>query len=155
MKFQLVRGFKSLHLQTMVIFLLVVSSSHLMAQEESALGLHYQKYTNNEFLTELMQDLEPKLIAFYKRHDQDKQEQIRTALNMAIALGKDKPYKSTIQRIKSVSPDTLLKFLKLPKDKYPNLWYTGDIERIDRETEKSLRLYKALHGKEYENPSEN
>jgi len=121
----------------------------LLADEQSQLDLDYFKITKNKILTDIMLDLEPKLIALYKKHKLSDALIKQGAKGIATNLAEDKTYKLIIERIKGLSPDTLLEFKKLSKNDYPMLWAIGEGARLDHELDSSLKLYKALHGTDY------
>lgn len=133
------------------ILLLVsfMASTSLLAEEKSKLGLDYLKITKNQVLADIMLDLEPKLIAYYKEHNLKEVLIKQGVRGVASSFAEDITYKSVIDSIKSASPDTLLKLLQLPKDDYPMLWAVGDGERLDRELVSSMKLYKSLHKNDY------
>ncbi len=133
------------------ILLLVsfMASTSLLAEEKSKLGLDYLKITKNQVLADIMLDLEPKLIAYYKKHNLKEVLIKQGVRGVASSFADDITYKSVIDSIKSASPDTLLKLLQLPKDDYPMLWAVGDGERLDRELVSSMKLYKSLHKNDY------
>ena len=135
----------------LVIICLFISASSL-AIEKSKIGLDYLKLTKNQILAEIMLDLEPKLLASYDSYKKFKFTDLQKKFGVrgvAISFSKDITYKDTIDEIKRISPDTLLKLLRLSKEDYPMLWAVGEGERLERELASSLKLYKALHGKEY------
>ena len=135
----------------LVIICLFISASSL-AIEKSKIGLDYLKLTKNQILAEIMLDLEPKLLASYDSYKKFKFNDLQKKFGVrgvAISFSKDITYKDTIDEIKRISPDTLLKLLRLSKEDYPMLWAVGEGERLERELASSLKLYKALHGKEY------
>jgi hypothetical protein len=136
-------------LARILLLISLVASTSLSAEEKSKLDLDYFKITNNQILTDIMLDIEPKLVALYKKHNLKDVLIKQGARGIAKNLSEDKTYKLIIERIKGLSPDTLLEFLKLPKKDYPMLWAIGEGERLDRELASSLKLYKALHGKDY------
>ena len=133
------------------ILLLVslMASISLLAEEKSKLGLDYLKITKNQVLADIMLDLEPKLIAYYKKHNLKEVLIKQGVRGVASSFADDITYKSVIDSIKSASPDTLLKLLQLPKDDYPMLWAVGNGERLDRELVSSMKLYKSLHKNDY------
>jgi len=136
-------------LARILIVICFITSTSLIAEEESKLGLDYLQLTQNKVLTEIMQNLEPKLITFYNEQNLSFMQKKYGVRGIAISLAKDKTYKTIIDRIKGVSPETLQEFLKLPKNDYPMLWAIGEGERLKQELASSLKLYNALHGKDY------
>ena len=135
----------------LVIICLIISATSL-ANEKSKIGLDYLTLTKNPILVDIMLDLEPKLLASYDSYEKFKFTDLQKksgVRGVATSFSKDITYKATIDEIKRISPDTLLKLLKLPKEDYPMLWAVGEGERLERELASSLKLYKALHGKEY------
>lgn len=136
-------------LTRILLLVTLLASTSLLAEEKSKLGLDYLKITKNQILTDIMLDLEPKLVALYKEHNLKEVLIKQGARGIAKNLAEDKTYKLIIERIKGLSPDTLLEFLKLPKKDYPMLWAIGEGERLERDLASSLKLYKALHGKDY------
>jgi hypothetical protein len=120
------------------------------ATASSELNIDYVGLAKSEFLGKLVLELEPKVLVYYGKYNLSQKQKIRGLEGMARSLGNDMPYKPIITDIKRVSPDTLLRFLELDKNKYPRLWDIGELERIQRKLKESERLYKALHGKDYE-----
>lgn len=119
---------------------------------ESQLGLDYLQITKNPILVDIMLELEPKLLASYAKETRIKiSNNHKNSMIKRIAedLSEDKTFKSTVDKIIAVSPDTPLKFLKLSKEKYPMFWAIGRNRELDIELASSKKLYKALHGKEY------
>jgi hypothetical protein len=131
----------------MIICLIIPISSQ--ANNQSTLGLDYLQITKNQILTDIMLDLEPKLIVYYQKHHLKEVLIKQGVRGVASSFAKDITYKSVIDSVKNASPDSLLQLLKLPKTDYPMLWAIGEGERIERELDSSLKLYKALNGKEY------
>lgn len=130
-----------------LLLISLIASTSLLAQESSKLGLNYLAITKNQVLADIMYDLEPKLITVYSQKDMTA-SQIKSGFRgIALGLSKDKTYTTVIDRIRSVSPETLLKFAMLPKENFPMLWAIRKGERIDQELTTSLGLYKALNGK--------
>lgn len=132
-----------------LLLISLMASTSLLAEEKSKLGLDYLKITKNQVLADIMLDLEPKLIAYYKKHNLKEVLIKQGVRGVASSFADDITYKSVIDSIKSASPDTLLKLLQLPKDDYPMLWAVGNGERLDRELVSSMKLYKALHKNDY------
>lgn len=131
----------------MIICLIIPIASQ--ASNQSTLGLDYLQITKNQVLTDIMLDLEPKLVSLYKKHNLKDVLIKQGVRGIAKNLAEDKTYKLIIERIKGLSPDTLLEFLRLPKKDYPMLWAIGEGERLERELDSSLKLYKALNGNDY------
>ncbi|MFK5912926.1 MAG: hypothetical protein QM484_01010 [Woeseiaceae bacterium] len=133
------------------LFIIILSST-CHAENKSILGIDYLKVTENKIIAEAMLEMEPALIEYYKKGEwvkTTKKIRIYALRGIASVLGIDEVSKNTYEVISEVAPKTPLKFLKLDKKKYPNLWKFGNIMRLSKETKKSLWLYKALHGKDY------
>ena len=96
-----------------------------------------------------MLDLEPKLVAYYKKYNLKEVLIKQGVRGVATSFAEDITYKSVIDSVKKASPDSLLKLLQLPKEDYPMLWAIGEGERLERELATSLKLYKALNGNDY------
>lgn len=127
----------------------LLASTVLLADENSQLGFDYLKLTKNQILADMMLDLEPKLVAYYKKHNLKEVLIKQGVRGVATSFAEDITYKSVIDSVKKASPDSLLQLLKLPKTDYPMLWAIGEGERLERELASSLKLYKALNGKDY------
>jgi hypothetical protein len=127
----------------------LLASTVLLADENSQLGFDYLKLTKNQILADMMLDLEPKLVAYYKKHNLKEVLIKQGVRGVATSFAEDITYKSVIDSVKNASPDSLLQLLKLPKTDYPMLWAIGEGERLERELASSLKLYKALNGKDY------
>jgi hypothetical protein len=132
-----------------LLFIGLLASTVLLADENSQLGFDYLKLTKNKILADMMLDLEPKLVAYYKKHNLKEVLIKQGVRGVATSFSEDITYKSVIDSVKKASPDSLLKLLKLPKKDYPMLWAIGEGERLERELASSLKLYKALNGKDY------
>lgn len=133
-----------------VVFLLTGFCASLHAAgNKSELGLDYLELTQNELLAEVMYEVEPKLIARYEKAGFGLKLQKSAATSLAGTLNEDNVYKVWMKFFAEYSSHTPLRFLELDKADYPNLWNFGELIRIRKEKEKSLRLYQALHGKEF------
>lgn len=100
-----------------------------------------------------MLEMEPALIEYYQTGEwtgTTEADRIYALRGLAIVLGMDIVSEDTYQVISEVAPDVPLQFLQLDKEKHPNLWDFGDLVRLKKEKEESLWLYRALHGKEWE-----
>ncbi len=134
------------------MFLVLTLSATCHAENNSILGIDYLKKTGNITIAESMLEMEPALIEYYKKGEytgSTREERIYALSLTAYVLGKDKVSEDTYQVISEVAPDVPLKFLKLDKEKYPNLWNFGELVRLKKEKEDSLWLYRSLHGKDY------
>ena len=132
-----------------LLLISLIASTSLLAQESSKLGLDYLALTENQLLTDIMLRIEPKLIDYYEKQNFNDVIKRIWLKGMATAFSKDTLYPSAFEQIKKASPELLLEFLKLPKDSYPELWAAGRNEQVKQDLAESLKLYKALHGKEY------
>lgn len=133
--------------------LLFISLSSLADGTQSKLGIDYEKASGNKLIAEVMLEMESSLIEYYSKGEYEGSTAYdkRYALkHMAYVLGQDHVSENTHQVISDVAPDIALKFLKLDKEKHPDLWSFGEYVRLSIVEEESRRLYKALHGKEYE-----
>lgn len=131
--------------------LMFIISFTAEAENKSILGLDYFAITENQLLAEILLETEPKLIANYSKIDFGKKKKIQASgmRGLSLALKSDLVLKSWIKFFDEACPEMPLRFLKLNKEKYPNLWNYGDLVRLQIEKEKSKRLYEALHGEEY------
>jgi len=137
----------------LIKILLVMSffvSIPLLAIETSQLNLDYLKITKNQILTDIMLELEPKLIIYYRKNNLKETLIKQGVRGVATSFSKDMVYKSVIDSIKASSPKTLTKLINLPKERFPMLWAIGKGEILERELTSSLKLYKALHGNDFE-----
>jgi hypothetical protein len=136
--------------------------SALAADTKSAYNINYAKFTFNQVLTDFMYDIEPKLITFYDTLKLTKKEKIWALEGIASGLGDNDVFKNLLTDIEAVDPEATLIFTKLPKDEYSNLHLLAEhfqlkkeykdktgVELTKEEGESTLRLYKALFGKEY------
>lgn len=129
----------------------ILISTHTTAQE-SILDIDYLALTENPIIAEAMLEMEPALIEYYKTGEwaeSTHEDRIYFLRGTATTLKRDKISVDTYEVIREVAPETPIKFLKINKEKYPNLWDFGDLMRIVKEGEESKKLYKALHGKEW------
>lgn len=108
------------------------------------LELNYETLTGAPVLAKLMQDIEPVLRKEYADNGMPTALLVKSLRQMATSLGQDKPYKSTLTRIRNLSPTALRSLRHLPKSRYPNLWKVGQLEYLRLEKEKSERLARAL-----------
>ncbi len=134
------------------IILFVSLTMTANATDSSVLGLDYQKITKNKILTEVMLEIEPKLIEYYEQDEYAKfiDGYVTTEIErVASNLFRDSVRQSLIDDFKKVAPEAPLRFLELDKKRYPNLWHFGNIVRLTKIEAESLKLYKALHGKDY------
>jgi hypothetical protein len=136
-------------LARILLLISLVASTSLLAEEKSKLGFDYLKLTKNKILADMMLDLEPKLVVYYKKHNLKEVLIKQGVRGVATSFAEDITYKSVIDSVKKASPDSLLQLLKLPKKDYPMLWAIGEGERLERELASSLKLYKALNGNDY------
>ena len=132
-----------------LLFISLLAPTSLLAEEKSKLDLNYLKLTKNQILADIMLDLEPKLVAYYKKYNLKEVLIKQGVRGVATSFAEDITYKSVIDSVKKASPDSLLKLLQLPKEDYPMLWAIGEGERLERELATSLKLYKALNGNDY------
>lgn len=126
------------------------SSSY--AETKSALGLNYLDITRNDFLAGLMFEIEPKLIAHYETTEFGRSKRVQEIgmRGLGLSLRSDSVTKSWIAFFKKAYPELPLRFLELDKSKYPNLWDYGELVRLEIEVEKSKKLYRTLHGNDYD-----
>jgi len=134
------------------IILLITLTMTAHASNSSALGLDYEKITKNKILTEVMLEIEPKLIEHYKstKYGHLKKFVLRGVEHVASNFSRDYVNETTVENLRRIAPEAPLKFLKLDKMEFPNLWNFGELERLRKVEAESLKLYKALHGKDYE-----
>jgi hypothetical protein len=143
-------------------FLCCISWSALATETKSAYNINYAKFTFNQTLTDFMYAIEPKLIKFYDTLKLSKKEKIWALEGIASGLGDNDVFKNLLTDIEAVDPEATFVFTKLPKKEYSNLHLLAEhfrlkkqykdkygVELTKEEGEKSLRLYKALFGKEY------
>ncbi len=132
--------------------IVLVLSSVCFAEGRSALGIDYLEITENEIIAEAMLEMEPALIEYYQNGEwagsteYDRKYALRSK---AVVLSQDHVSADTYKVISEVAPEVPLKFLKLDKDKYPDLWNFGELVRLKNEGEEERKLYKLLHGKEW------
>jgi len=136
-------------MKVLIVIFFWFCSCGIFAKETSSLGLDYLKITKQPLLAEIMIDLEPKLIKLYIKHKLPEQMIKGGIRGLALGFRDDQVTKSNIEQMQKISPDSLLRLLELPKNNYPTLWAVGKLEKLNRELDSSLRLYKALNGKEY------
>ncbi len=120
--------------------------------QESILGIDYLTLTGNPIIAEAMIEMEPALIEYYQTGEWAEttyEDRIYALRSMATTLRRDRVSVDTYEVIRAVAPETPIRFLKIDKEKYPNLWDFGDLMRIVKEGEESKKLYKAPHGKEW------
>ncbi len=135
----------------LVTALILMSPTLCIAEGSSKLGNDYLKITQNPLLADIMLEYEPKLIEYYRNSEYGHikglvEDGVST---VALNLTMDRINRSMVKEFRELAPDLPLKFLALDKKKYPNLWNFGELERLRKEKEDSLWLYRALHGKEY------
>jgi hypothetical protein len=129
-----------------------ISISAIAQGQESILDIDYIALTENPIIAEAMLEMEPALIEYYQTGEwagSTHEDLIYILKGTAIVLKQDKVSVDTYEVIRVVAPETPIKFLKIDKVKYPNLWDFADLMRIVKEGEESKQLYKALHGKEW------
>ncbi|MCW8932065.1 MAG: hypothetical protein OQL19_17755 [Gammaproteobacteria bacterium] len=134
-----------------MLFIMFISIT-TRAENTSILGIDYFKVTENKIIAEVMLEMEPALIEYYKKGEYEgttRVDQIYALRGISIVLSQDHVSEDTYQVIGEVAPDVPLKFLKLDKEKYPNLWHFGNVMRLTKEEADSRWLYRALHGKDY------
>ena len=135
-----------------ILALALFASATCFAEGRSILGIDYLKITENKIIAEAMLEMESALIEYYKKGEyaeSTKYDREYALKGKAIVLSQDHVSVDTYEVISEVAPEVPLKFLKLDKGKYPNLWNFGELVRLTKEGEESKRLYKALHGKDY------
>lgn len=153
---------KQLIYVTFFIFVCATSQYAFATQQKSALNIDYAKFTYNQLLTDFMYDIEPKLISFYDKEKLSEKDKIWALEGIALGLASNNVFKNLLTDIEAVDPDATEVFTKLPKDEFSNLHLLAEHFQIKKdykdkygteltkeEGEKSLRLYKALFGKEY------
>lgn len=129
------------------------------AESDSELGLDYLELTGSELLAEILYETEPYLITSYNTREWTKAYEKKASgmKTLATLFTRDEANKSWMRFYEKSAPDIPLRFLKLNKDEFPNLWDWGELirlrietARIERERLESIRLYEALHGKPYD-----
>ncbi|MCW8923972.1 MAG: hypothetical protein OQK69_10150 [Gammaproteobacteria bacterium] len=133
------------------VFALSISTT-CFADGKSALGLDYLQITKSKILTEAMLEMEPALLEYYSKGEwaeTTEGDRVYALRGMAIVLSQDHVSVDTYEVIKEVAPEVPLNFLNMDKEKYPNLWNFGELERLIKEKEASLKLYRGLHEKDY------
>ncbi len=143
-----------------LILLFLASYTH--AEDNSTLGFDYLEITKHPLLAEIMLEFEPKLVDLYKAKGLSKKVIYRGVRGVARTLRDDQMYKPMLADLESISRPTLLKLAGLPKGEYPklhgvvklvrlNIKYkeTYGVELTEEEHESNMRLYKALHGREF------
>ena len=143
-----------------IVVLLFSSFTH--AEGQSLYGFDYLKITKHPLLAEIMLELEPKLITLYKSENMDESD-IRWGLKgIAKTFRDDEMFKPMLKDLEAASRPALLKLAGLPEDKYPTLHGVVKLVRLNirykekfgveltqEEHDSTMKLYKALHGKEY------
>jgi len=149
---------------TVVLVALSVLSNTVSAEvkRKSAYNIDYKQHTFNEIIANFMYDIEPKLLEHYKKLNLPEDEIVWGLEGMAGALALNHVFSTIVKDIEAADPDATEVFTKLPKERYSKLHLLAELFRIKREYkekfgvelteeegQKSLRLYKALFGKEY------
>lgn len=147
-----------------LLFIFVSSTSQnvLAKQQKSAYDIDYYEITYEQIITDFMYEIEPKLIKYYdtlKLNDKEKKHALK---GIAGSLGINHMFKSLVADIEAVDPEATFVFRQLPKEEYSKLHLLAEnfqikkdykekygVELTKEEGEKSLRLYRALFGKEY------
>ncbi|MGL1955844.1 MAG: hypothetical protein OCD00_00815 [Colwellia sp.] len=153
---------KQLIRSIILIFICCGSLSALAAESKSAYNINYAKFTYNQILTDFMYGIEPKLITFYDSLKLTEKEKIWALEGISLGLASNHMFKNLVEDIEATDPEATFVFTKLPKKYYSNLHLLAEhfqlkkqykdkygVELTKEEGEKSLRLYKALFGKEY------
>jgi hypothetical protein len=109
-----------------------------------------------------MYAIEPKLIAFYDAEKLSDKDKIWSLEGIASGLGSNHMFGNLVTDIEAADPEATFIFTALPKDEYSNLHLLAEhfqikkaykdkfgVELTKEEGESSLKLYKALFGKEY------
>ncbi|KJY90340.1 hypothetical protein CWB89_06480 [Pseudoalteromonas piscicida] len=145
-----------------VLFVCFVSSFALSAEQKSAYGIDYHKITYPQIITDFMYGIEPKLIEYYDTLKLTEKQKIHSLNGIAGSLTLNHMFKTLVEDIAATDPEATFVFTKLPKDDYSNLHLLAEyfrqkkeykdkygVELTKEEAEKSLKLYKALFGKDY------
>lgn len=133
------------------VFTFLFCSLAFAAPNQSQLDLDYLALTGNQKLADILYETEPHLIARYETRERTRptERKISGMTKLARVLKQDLVYKSWMRFYEKTAPNIPLRFLELDKAKYPNLWNWGELRRLSIETDKSLKLYEALHDKPY------
>lgn len=132
------------------------------AEQKSALNIDYSKFTFNQVLTDFMYKIEPKLIKYYETLKLSEKDKKWALEGIALGLASNNMFKNLVEDIEAVDPESTFIFNTLPKEEYSKLHLLAEhfrvkkeykdkygVELTKEEAESSLRLYKALFGKEY------
>jgi len=139
-------------LRAILLSILLLFSAVCQAENKSALGIDYLEITKNPIIAEVMLEMEPELIKYYQQGEwagSTEADRVYALRHKAYILSQDYVSKDNYQLISEVAPEVPLKFLKLDKERYPNLWDFGELVRLKKEGKEERRLYKLLHGKEW------
>lgn len=144
------------------LFVCFTSSFVFSAEQKSAYNIDYAKFTYNQILTDFMYGIEPKLIEFYDTLKLSDKDKIWALEGIASGLGDNHVFKNLLTDIEAVDPNATSVFSQLPKNEYSNLHLLAEhfqikkdykdkygVELTKEEGEKSLKLYRALFGKDY------
>ena len=144
------------------IFICCISLSALATETKSAYNINYTKFTFNQVLTDFMHGIEPKLIKYYDTLKLSEKDKIWALEGIASGLGINRMFRNLVTDIEATDPEATFIFTTLPKDEYSKLHLLAEHFRIKKEykdkygveltkeeAESSLKLYKALFGKEY------
>lgn len=153
---------KKLTYLIVILFVCFTSGFAFSAEQKSAYEIDYAQFTYNQILTDFMYDIEPKLIKFYDTLELSDKDKVWALEGIASGLGDNHIFKNLLTDIEEVDPDATSVFTQLPKDEFSNLHLLAEhfqikkdykqkygVELTKEEGEKSLRLYRALFGKEY------
>lgn len=147
-----------------ILFIFVCSTSQYASakQQESAYDIDYAEITYEKIITDFMYDVEPKLIKFYDTLKLSDKKKIQSLKGIAGSLTMNHMFKTLVSDIEAVAPEATFVFTQLPKEEYSNLHLLAEhfqikkdykdkygVELTKEEAESSLKLYKALFGKEY------
>ena len=131
-------------------------------ERRSAYNIDYRSATHNEIIADFMYKIEPKLISFYDTLELSDRDKKWALEGIAGGLALNHMFKNLVEDIEATDPEAAFVFTQLPKERYSNLHLLAEyfrqkkeykdktgVELTKEEGESTLRLYKALFGKEY------
>lgn len=144
------------------LFVYFISTFALSAEQKSVYGIDYHKITYPQIIADFMYGIEPKLIQYYDTLNLTEEQKVQSLKGIAGSLTLNHMFKTLVSDIAATDPEATFVFTKLPKDDYSNLHLLAEyfrqkkeykdkygVELTKEEAEKSLKLYKALFGKDY------
>lgn len=153
---------KKLVQEIILIFVCFTAQYAGAIEQKSALNIDYSQFTFNQVITDFMYNIEPKLLKYYNTLKLSEKDKKWALEGIASGLGINNMFKNLVEDIEAVDPEATFVFTTLPKEEYSNLHLLAEHFRIKKEykdkygveltkeeAESSLKMYKALFGKEY------